>query len=72
MTKYNYGDIVKLLDGDLSRIGHIAWIVGVFKFRVGTFFDKFPEGTVYSIEFEDGDSVEVHELQLEMVDKTPD
>jgi hypothetical protein len=32
--------------------------------RPGTYFDKFPPGTVYMVEFEDGTATEVHETAL--------
>jgi hypothetical protein len=66
-TKFNYDDIVQVRSTaapDL-RPGARAWIVGVFEKRPGPFFDKFPEGVVYTIEFEDGASLEVHEADLE-------
>jgi hypothetical protein len=45
-----------------------AWIVGVFEGegRRGTYFERFPPGSVYSVEFEDGASAEVHEDDLEL------
>lgn len=64
---FNYDDVVKVRQGtsvDL-RPGSKAWVVGVFQTRPGPFFDKFPPGTVYTIEFEDGSSLEVHENDLE-------
>ena len=33
--------------------------------RNGPYFDQFPPGVVYSIEFEDGASIEVHGDRLE-------
>ena len=33
--------------------------------RPGKAFDSFPEGTVYTIEFEDGTTAEMHESWLE-------
>jgi hypothetical protein len=43
-------------------LGERAWIVSVFEQRPkDSYFDKFPEGVVYSIEFEDGSSTEAHE-----------
>lgn len=68
--KFNYGDIVLVSSGSAAEIrpGDRAWVVGVFEQRPeGGYFDKFPLGVVYSIEFEDGSCAEVHEdnLQLE-------
>jgi hypothetical protein len=66
--RFNYDDIVRVR-ADASqdlRPGMRAWIVGVFETRPGPYFDKFPQGVVYTIEFEDGESVDVHESDLEL------
>jgi len=70
MTKFTYDDIVKVrADAPLDqRPSERAWIVGVFEDRPGKYFDAFPPGVVYSIEFEDGYSIEVHEATLESTD----
>jgi len=47
-----------------SRPGAKAWVVGVFTMHPGHYFKNFPEGTVYSVEFEDGTSIEIHESYL--------
>lgn len=66
MTKFTYDDIVRvsLLAPSNMRPGKKAWIVGVFEEKMGPYFDQFPPGTIYSIEFEDGSSLEVHESML--------
>jgi len=69
---FNYDDIVKVRKEASSELrpGARAWIVGVFETRPGSFFNKFPEGIVYSIEFEDGSSIiEIHEADIESEDK---
>jgi hypothetical protein len=69
--KFNYDDIVRvqLSAGAEARPGERAWIVGIFDTRPeGGYFDKFAEGIVYSIEFEDGSSIEVHEADLQIAD----
>lgn len=68
MTKFTYDDIVKVAVSapDEYRPGQRAWIVGVFEDRQGEYFERFPPGTIYSIEFEDGSSIEVHESSLEL------
>lgn len=66
-AKYDYDDIVTLSPcaGISSRVGEKCWIVGVFEKRPkGDYMDKFPDGVVYTVEFEDGNSVEVHEDNL--------
>jgi hypothetical protein len=65
MPKFTYNDIVKV-SGDAGpelRRGR-AWVVGIFEQRPGHYFDRFPDGVVYTIEFEDGTSEEVHESCL--------
>jgi hypothetical protein len=64
--KFDYDDIVKVVEDapESLRPGQKAWIVGVFVDRPGKYFEQFPEGTVYSIEYEDGSCVEVHEAYL--------
>ena len=70
MTKFTYDDIVKVLADAPSdqRPGERAWVVGVFEDRPGKYFGAFPPGIVYSIEFEDGSSIQVHESMLEPAD----
>lgn len=36
--------------------------------RLGSFRERFPRGIVYTIEFEDGSSIEVDEASLELVE----
>lgn len=65
-AKFDYDDVVRIVPdapNDL-RSNEKAWIVGVFETRPGPFFDKFPDGVVYTIEFEDGSSKEIHEMYL--------
>jgi hypothetical protein len=76
MAKYAYNDIVRVSAGSIvpQRIGERAWIVGFSpeEERTGAFLQRFPKGMVYTIEFEDGSSVEVPEDDLELVEKNPD
>ncbi len=69
MTKLTYDDIVRVVESAPENLhpGNKAWVVGVFDDRPGNYFESFPEGIVYSIEFEDGTSAEIHELYLELV-----
>ena len=71
MSKFNYNYIVRVsLDAPAEcRPGSIAWVVGVFndEDRRGGYFDQFPAGTVYTIEFKDGSSIEIHEQYLARV-----
>lgn len=66
MAKFACNDIVTVRAG----VGHglpngRACVVGVFEDRPsGVYFDKFPLGVVYTVEFEDGSSGEIHEDNL--------
>ena len=64
--KFDYDDVVKVVKDapESLRPDQKAWIVGIFVDRSGKYFEQFPEGTVYSIEYEDGSSTEVHEAHL--------
>lgn len=73
MTKYSYNDTVRVRhdSGSVDNRGRTAWIVGIFEHRPGPYFDKFPDGVVYSVEFDDGSSTEFHETDLELLEATP-
>jgi hypothetical protein len=65
MPKFAYNDIVRVKqDADPQLRRDRAWVVGIFEDRPGPYFNKFPAGVVYTIEFEDGTSDEVHEGTL--------
>ena len=66
MTKFTYDDVVKVLESAPAELrpGCKAWIVGVFEKPSGKYFSAFPDGVVYTVEFEDGSSTEVHESNL--------
>jgi hypothetical protein len=68
MTKYSYNDIVTAKPNAPSELrpGERAWVVGISeqKDRKGEYLTKFPSGTVYLVEFEDGSSVSISESDL--------
>lgn len=65
MPKFVYNDIVRVKPESVPKMrSDRAWIVGIFEERPGPYFDKFPAGIVYTIEFEDGTSDEIHEDNL--------
>ncbi len=69
MSKFTYDDIVVIRNSADPKLrpGQRAWVIAVFdtrESRPGTAFDAFPEGVVYSVEFEDGTAVNVHEHDL--------
>lgn len=49
------------------RPGQMASVIGITidGERVGSHFGRFPAGTVYLVEFEDGDALDIHESMLE-------
>jgi hypothetical protein len=70
MGKFTYDDIVRVRKDAPERLRFRAraWVIAVFNAhedRPGAYFDMFPEGTVYMIEYEDGDAVAIHESDLE-------
>jgi hypothetical protein len=68
MTKFTYDDIVRITaDAPIeSRRGQRAWVVAISEEenRKGSFLAAFPAGVVYTVEFEDGSSTEIHEKHL--------
>jgi len=75
MTKFNYDDIVRVRSDALQKFrpGARAWVVGVVMEdkRIGSHYEKFLPGTIYTIEFEDGDSIDVEETSIESEDVEP-
>lgn len=70
MSKFTFAEMV-LIKNDAPnslRRGQTASVTMVFldQDRNGSYFDRFPPGVVYSIEYEDGESVDVHEDFLEI------
>ncbi len=77
--KFDYNDMVCVRPGvtvwfDVPgrrtqgpRIGERAWVFAVTEDRTSGQRPEFPSGVVYGIEFEDGDAIEVHEADLELV-----
>ena len=69
MPSYTWNDTVRVKDAApvACRPGALASVVGISEVteRKGDFLKKFPEGVVYTIEFEDGSSAELHEALLE-------
>ena len=69
MSKFDYDDVVRIGERappDL-RPGASAWVIAIFpdrSARPGSRFDVFPDGAVYTVEYEDGSTAEVHEDDL--------
>jgi len=68
MTTFTYDDIVTAKPGAPNELrpGQRAWVVGITeaKDRRGANLKRFPTGTVYLIEFEDGSAIDVAEADL--------
>lgn len=72
MARFDYDDRVRVALGadEKLRPGAVAWVVGVFEDRpAGSYFEKFPSGVVYSIEYEDGEAKEIHESDLQPLEE---
>ena len=71
MAKFDYDDTVQVIANASAslRPGRHASVVGIEEEpRRGSFYsfyEQFPPGTVYLIEFEGGDAVSIHESMLE-------
>ena len=69
MSKFDYDDIVRVRSHveQKFRPGERAWVVGVVAEdrRIGSHYEQFPPGMIYTIEFEDGDSIDIHEASIE-------
>lgn len=68
MPKFDYDDIVTAISTapKCTRSGSKAWVVGVLEVPQGKLLSVFPKGVVYTIEFEDGTSIEIEEGHLEL------
>lgn len=68
MAKFSYDDIVKIKSDTKTapKRRDRAWVVAVMEDRQRFPLGQFPPGTVYSIEFEDGTALDVHENDLEL------
>ena len=68
MATFTYDDIVRISASapDAARPGERAWVIGIVEEprQRGTHLDLFPPGTVYLVEFEGGDAVDIHESYL--------
>jgi hypothetical protein len=72
VNRFDFGDLVRIKDGAPSplRRGQIASVFMVFlpEDRWGSYMEQFPPGVLYSVEYEDGDAVQVHEDFLEFAE----
>jgi hypothetical protein len=65
--KFTYNDIITVKPSAPIEFspGARAWVVALHDASEGGYFARFPLGNVYTIEFEDGSSTEVHEMFLD-------
>ncbi|HVM38393.1 MAG TPA: hypothetical protein VM265_08405 [Sphingomicrobium sp.] len=68
---FNYGDTIRVkpdAPGDI-RPGETGSVIGVTpeEKKRGSHFGQFPAGTVYSVEFEGGDAIDIPESMIEAV-----
>lgn len=67
MKKFDFDDVVSATSGvPEARVGAKAWIVGITLEgdRNGSYYKNFAPGNLYTIEFEDGESTDVLEVNL--------
>ena len=73
MTKFDYDNIVTAIKGSDPKLrpGEKGWVCGIYEIKTCSdeFKNKYCDGNVYLIEFEDGDAVKVHESQLILIDR---
>jgi hypothetical protein len=69
MSRFTFDDTIRIKGTAPSplRPGEIVSVTMVFlpEDRRGPYFERFPPGVVYSVEYETGESVDVHEDFLE-------
>lgn len=69
MPRFNWDERIRISDDASApfRPGTLANIVGIYSgaSRRGQYFDRFAPGTVYTVEFDDGKSVDIHEDDIE-------
>jgi len=79
-AKFNYNDVVRVKLGGKNwrdvpgrrtsgqRVGELASVCGITTDRKPGQMPDFPSGVIYTVEFSDGDSIEIHEDALELVE----
>lgn len=84
MPKFTYSDLVRVRPGISTwfdvpgrrtagpRIGDPASVYSVTEDRTPPASrPEFPPGVIYGVEFDDGDAIEVHEADLELIKAAP-
>jgi hypothetical protein len=67
VAKFDYNDVVKI-KGNTSaeRCGEQAWVIAILEDRTRWPLKEFGPGVIYSVEFEDGVAIDIHEDELEL------
>ncbi|MFC7379518.1 hypothetical protein [Brevundimonas sp. GCM10030266] len=71
MPRFTYDDVVRTVTSAPVELrpGARSNVIAVFETRPkGSHFAAFPDGVIYSVEFEDGEAIDVHEAYLEPVE----
>jgi hypothetical protein len=68
MSAFTYDDVVRVSDQASAafRPGAKGWVIAVITDREKIKAPQLPPGNIYTIEYEDGVSVDVHETDLNM------
>lgn len=69
MALFNFNDTVRVKASAPAELrpAALASVVMIHegRGRVGEYFEQFPDGVIYTVEFEDGHAVDLHEQFLE-------
>jgi hypothetical protein len=68
MARFSYDDTVRIVRcaDEKYKPGAVVSIIGIFKEKPsGSYFEEFPPGTIYTIEYENGEAIDIHESLLE-------
>jgi hypothetical protein len=67
MPKFTYDDVlvIRKTSSVLEHRGKKAWIVGITEDRERFPRRQFPPGVIYTVEFEGGAAIDIHEDDLE-------
>lgn len=67
MSRFGYDEVVKISSRaeENYRPGSKAWIISIIQDRENYPMREFPAGTIYTVEYEDGLALDIHESNLE-------
>jgi hypothetical protein len=69
MTKFTYDDVllIRKTSPILEHRGKKAWVVGITEDRERFPRRQFAPGVIYTVEFEGGEAIDIHEDDLELM-----